>query len=84
MSRCPPLSAVQKARARALRGKTIARVALNPFDPNEEDGNAYPTDQPNTAPVIWFTDGTCLRFVVEESEVSEYGVSLVYPGRTTT
>jgi len=68
-------SPAQKATARALLGKTIAHVDLHPFD--DANGGGIATD-----PVLTFTDGTSLRFLVQETEeTGDYGVSLVYPGR---
>ncbi|HTS01372.1 MAG TPA: hypothetical protein VMN04_02535 [Thermoanaerobaculia bacterium] len=68
------LTPAQRAAALALRGKTVARVVLSPFAPS--NGGELATD-----PAIYFTDGSCLRFVVQETEVGEYGVGLVYPAR---
>ncbi len=69
------LSTAQKATARALRGKTIASVALCPFDDDNGGGTA-------TDPVITFTNGTALRFVVQETEeTGDYGVNLAYPAK---
>ncbi len=70
----------QKATARALKGKTIARVILYPFDPNF--GSSKCIDEVATDPVIVFTDGTRLGFVVEETEGPEYGVRLSLITRT--
>jgi hypothetical protein len=70
----PKLSEEQKRTAKLLRGKTIASVALFPFTRGNGSGAA-------TDPVITFTDGSCLRFNVEETEMGEYGVTLHYPGR---
>ena len=70
----------QRDTAEALKGKRIARVTLNAFDPNESDLPASRIEVA-TDPVVWFTDGTCLRFVVQETEVGKYGVELIYPGR---
>jgi hypothetical protein len=61
--------------ARALQGKTIARVILNPFDPNREDGHCI--EEMATDPWIVFTDGTRLSFRVQETEFGEYGVDLL-------
>lgn len=71
------LTAEDKETARKLRGKTIKAIQLNPFDPcwAGHEGEAV------TDPVIVFKDGTCLRFMVEETETGEYGVKLVYPAR---
>jgi hypothetical protein len=57
--------------AKTLVGKTIASVEINPFDPN--DDRQY-IDTMSCNPVIYFTDGSSLAFVVEETEISEYGV----------
>ncbi len=70
------LTAEQRARAKALVGKTIARVELNPFDAERDE-----RDSPATDPVIVFTDGTCLRFQVEETDAADYGVALIYPAQ---
>jgi hypothetical protein len=63
-----------KETARALRGKTIARVILYPFDPNRE--GSHTIKEIATDPVIVFTDGARLSFVVEETEGPEYGIHL--------
>ena len=52
-----------------LVGRTITRVVLHPFD-NGRLGTV-------TDPCITLDDGTELKFVVQETEGSEYGVSLV-------
>lgn len=70
------LSPEQRKTARKLVGKTIKSVAMHPFD----DGGYSSSPEPPTDPVITFTDGTCMRFVVHETE-SEYGVALIYPAR---
>lgn len=72
------LSAADKAMVAKLKGKTIASVALFPWDPNR-CGTRDPDDYV-TSPVITFTDGTRLRFVTEETEGSEYGTALVLEG----
>ncbi len=69
------LSPAQKAVAKTLVGKTIDHVDLQPFDKDNGGGTA-------TDPVLRFTDGTSLRFVVQETEeTGDYGVSLIYPAR---
>lgn len=77
MSRTPKLSAEQKRTARLLVGKTIKSIALCPFDPEQYSTSA----EPATDPVILFTDGTSLRFLVEETEAGEYGVALIHPAQ---
>lgn len=72
MPRVPRLSPAQRETARRLAGRTIARVILRPFA--EANGGGAATD-----PVIVFTDGTRLGFMVRETE-DEYGVDLVYSG----
>lgn len=67
------LTLEQREVANVLKGKRISRVTMNAFA--SDDG-------PATDPVVWFTDGTCLRFVVQETNGGEYGIDLVYPGRT--
>ena len=69
------LTAEQKETARALRGKTMVRVYLYPFNPNREASHVH--KELATDPVILFNDGARLHFVVEETEGSEYGVGLV-------
>jgi hypothetical protein len=64
-----------KKAARALVGKTISRVILNPFDPNEPGCRAR--DALATDPTIQFTDGTSLVFSVEETDAGQYGVGFV-------
>jgi hypothetical protein len=64
---------------RWLVGKTIARVEMNPFeahDPNQircGSGRRVAHD-----PRIYFTDGTSISFVTEETEIGEYGTDIVY------
>ena len=77
MSRTPKLSGEQKRTARLLIGKTIKSIALCPFEPLLD----ATSDEPATDPVILFTDGTTLRFLVEETEVGEYGIHLIAPAR---
>lgn len=55
---------------RWLVGKTVARVDMNPF-PDGRGGVAH-------SPVITFTDGSCARFVVEETDTADYGVAITY------
>lgn len=64
------LAVVGVGAARRLRGKTVARALLRPFD-DGRGGRAYD-------PIVSFTDGSALRFVVQETEGGEYGVQLVY------
>ena len=69
------LSPKQKQTAQDLVGKTIARVVLYPFNPNREGSTMIGGLATN--PHVFFTDGTFLRFVAEETEVGEAGVALV-------
>lgn len=55
---------------RWIIGKTVALVALNPFD----DGKGGTAHDPR----IIFTDGSSIAFTTEETEVGEYGTSIVY------
>jgi hypothetical protein len=69
------LSPAQRAVTRSLVGKTIARVELQPFDACNGGGTA-------TDPVVTFTDGTALRFLVQETEeTGDYGVQLAFPAK---
>lgn len=56
-----------KAQPRHIEGKTIKKLALNPF-PNGRGGQLF-------APVITLEDGSTLRFTVQEGE-SCYGVRI--------
>ena len=73
------LNAKQRSVASLLRGKTIARVEMHGFDPRTPGGS----EELATDPVVRFTDGSCLRFLVQETDVGEYGVQLIYPARKT-
>ena len=55
---------------RWIEGKTIAYVALRPFD-DGKGGTAHD-------PVIGFTDGSKIAFVTEETEVGAYGTTIIY------
>jgi hypothetical protein len=55
-----------------LRGKTISNVEMRPFE-DGRGGKAH-------APVIRFTDGTCITFTAEETE-AESGVGITYHKR---
>lgn len=57
-------------RPRWVRGKTIARIELRPFA-DGRGGTAHD-------PVIVFTDGSALGFMVEETDVGAYGVAPIY------
>ena len=60
--------------ARAMVGRTIVDVDLHPFDPEnagQVDGDEYAYN-----PVVTLDDGTRLFFVVQESEIGEYGVKI--------
>jgi len=71
----PPLSETIKETANLLRDKKIRSVRFQPFA--EANGDKDPAMDP----VIVFTDGSCMRFLVQETEVGEYGVKLIYPAR---
>ena len=71
------LTPEQKAVAFALRGKTIARVILHPFD----RGDAQGVRAPATHPTLIFTDGSRMRFDTQETESGVYGTRLVYPAK---
>ena len=60
--------------ARFLAGKTIKRVTMRPFL-TENTGEPR---QKTTDPVIHFTDGSFITFVVVETEVGEYGIEVRY------
>lgn len=61
-----------------LRGKTIATVEMRAFDDGKGDrGKAH-------APVIRFTDGTCITFYTQETETGEYGTGITYHKKTRT
>lgn len=70
------LTAGERATKVALAGKRIARVNLHPFDPNCEGSHAI--REHCTDPVIVFDDGSSLEFRVQETEIGEYGIALVY------
>lgn len=62
-------------KARALVGKTIARVVQS-TDSGWGSGRATSID------AIQFTDGTWLRFLVlEHADGGEYGIEPIYPAR---
>lgn len=65
-----PLSTEQTV-AKALKGRTIVKVVLNPFS-DGRGGQAYD-------PQFFFDDGSTLRFSVIETE-TVYGVSLALYG----
>lgn len=69
------MRARDKQMAKDLRGKTIARVIMYPFNPNMEGSHCH--DNMATDPHIIFTDGTKLRFMVQETEGPEYGIGLI-------
>jgi hypothetical protein len=57
---------------RWIVGKTVERVAMNPFEAGEcRNFKAHD-------PRIYFTDGSSIAFVTEETEGSEYGTAIVY------
>ncbi len=56
--------------ARWFQGKTIDFVDWHPFD-DGRGGTAHD-------PVIYFTDGSSLSFLAEETEVGEYGIRPIY------
>jgi hypothetical protein len=58
--------------ARYLVGRTIAAVELHPFETGR-----YRAQGTSFAPVITLDDGTELRFLVQETEGSEYGVEII-------
>ena len=58
-----------------LVGRTIVRVELNPFSDERAGGAGVAYD-----PSLILDDGTLVRFVVQETEVGEYGaVPRVHP-----
>lgn len=59
----------QIATARALVGRRIQSVELNPFDPT--NGQPAATD-----PAIYLDDGGALFFTVQETDTGEYGIEL--------
>lgn len=60
---------------RFLAGKTIERVDVRPFPTDRMPGEM------SSDPVIWFEDGSRIAFVVDETEIGEYGISVLYFGR---
>lgn len=65
-------------RRRDLIGRKIVAVDLYPFDRNMQDGpvcysgpNRYATN-----PVLTLDNGRRLSFVVQETDIGEYGVEL--------
>lgn len=58
--------------ARRLVGRTIVAVDLRPFDAGSDESPRGTT----FAPVLTLDDGTRVRFVVDETEGSEYGVTV--------
>jgi hypothetical protein len=51
-------------------GKTVSAVELNRFG----DGKGTVAHNPH----IWFTDGSSIAFNTEETEIGEYGTTIVY------
>ena len=51
-------------------GKKIIKVLLNQFSNDTHYGNPYSYD-----PEIFLDDGTIIKFVVDETEVGEYGIT---------
>jgi hypothetical protein len=56
-----------------LKRKTVQKVDMNPF----ERGLYHPRGK-TYDPIIWFTDGSRISFVVDETEVGEYGIRISY------
>ena len=61
----------QKQVNASLRGRTVKSVRLRRFATGMPAPANWATD-----PEIEFTDGTVLRFIVQETEVGDYGVEL--------
>jgi hypothetical protein len=61
-----------KQAIKLLGGQTITRVELHPFD-DGRGGKAY-------NPVLTFSSGARLWFIVQETESLEYGVTLAVSG----
>lgn len=58
-----------------IKGKTVAQVDLNPFPKGLEWQSRRGTAH---NPVIWFTDGSSIRFITEETENDGYGTAIAY------
>ena len=75
-----------KRETRALIGRRITGVELHRFDRNrnkQEEGYPQPyggKDRWASDPVIELDNGQRLRFVVQETDVGEYGIELVLSG----
>ena len=67
-----------KKAARRLIGRTIKRVALNPF----LTCNAGNPRERTTDPVLVLDDGSALAFSVTETETGEYGVEILHVERS--
>jgi len=60
--------------AARLVGLTIVAVDLRPFNPNMLDTGDL---RPAFDPIITFSDGSRITFMVQETEVGEYGVEIM-------
>jgi hypothetical protein len=52
-----------------LKGRKVARIVPRPFN-DGRGGKAYD-------PEIYFDNGDCLRFMVLETDVGEYGLEMI-------
>ena len=73
------MSVSTRRAAQLLVGKRIASVDVRAFDPNLYDSGRGPETYD---PVIGFTDGSFLVFAVDETDVGEYGIRLIYRPKT--
>lgn len=55
-----------------LIGKTVEQVDMRPFPCSPGDAQRTAHD-----PIIWFTDGSSIAFVTEET-AAEYGTQIIY------
>lgn len=62
-------------KAARLVGKTIARVVQARCPEPAREHHEHEVD------AIVFTDGSVLRFQVDEHDDHDYGIHLIYPGR---
>lgn len=58
---------------RWIIGKTVARVEMRPFDAGNQGRGETAHD-----PHIYFTDGSQIWFLTEETETGEYGTEIIY------
>ena len=56
---------------RWIVGKTVASVDMRPFRYLDDTTTSHD-------PILTFTDGSSIQFIVEETAGGEYGVDIIY------